>query len=127
MIIAILIAAGTVYGAIFIWTGHGIPCPLRYITNLKCPGCGVSRMCINLFQGNIAAAWADNAALLCCLPVLLALFLKAAYAYIKTGKFYFTRTMTVLLWSIIVILILFSIYRNVTEHNFTNLFVRWRK
>ena len=34
-----------------------IPCLFRVITDISCPGCGMTRACVSLAQGNITAAW----------------------------------------------------------------------
>ncbi|MDE0185861.1 MAG: DUF2752 domain-containing protein [Candidatus Poribacteria bacterium] len=34
-----------------------IPCLFRVITDMSCPGCGMTRACVSLAQGNITAAW----------------------------------------------------------------------
>ena len=36
----------------------GIGCPVRFVTGLSCPGCGLSRAWAELFRGNIRAAFA---------------------------------------------------------------------
>ena len=48
--------------------GVGLPCPFRRVTGLLCPGCGVSRMCLALLEGDWPGAWAANPAL--CLLLL---------------------------------------------------------
>ena len=39
-----------------------VPCIFRTITGLKCPGCGVTHMLINMVQMNFAGAFAANPA-----------------------------------------------------------------
>lgn len=46
------------------------PCPFRAATGLKCPGCGSLRALHALGQGDLAAAWGYNAAMVLGLPVL---------------------------------------------------------
>ncbi|MER5867704.1 DUF2752 domain-containing protein [Kitasatospora sp. NPDC002040] len=73
-------AAGAL-GAWYLWSrdphlpGQLLPfCPWRRLTGLQCPGCGGTRMAYDLLHGDLAAAWADNAALLLTLPVLAVLY-----------------------------------------------------
>lgn len=35
----------------------GLPCLLKYFTDLPCPGCGMSRALLTLLRGDLAAAW----------------------------------------------------------------------
>lgn len=48
-------------------------CPLHWATGLSCPGCGGLRMTHDVLQGDLAAAFADNAVLLLLAPLLLVL------------------------------------------------------
>ena len=34
-----------------------IPCPFRLVTDLECPGCGMTRSCLALAQGEFVSAW----------------------------------------------------------------------
>ncbi|WP_407990091.1 DUF2752 domain-containing protein [Kitasatospora sp. CMC57] len=49
-------------------------CPWHRLTGLACPACGATRMTYDLLHGDLAAAWADNAALLLALPLLAVLY-----------------------------------------------------
>lgn len=37
-----------------------LPCPVRYITGIPCPGCGMTRACTALARGQIAEAFTHN-------------------------------------------------------------------
>ncbi len=34
-----------------------VPCPFHALTAIPCPGCGMTRACLSLTQGEFAAAW----------------------------------------------------------------------
>lgn len=53
-------AAGFVYYLIVSATGKGIPCFLYSVTGMQCPTCGITRMFVHLFQGDISSAFKDN-------------------------------------------------------------------
>jgi len=36
---------------------HLIPCPLKTLTGIDCPGCGFQRSLILLLQGNLSKSW----------------------------------------------------------------------
>ncbi|MEE1930286.1 DUF2752 domain-containing protein [Streptomyces sp. TRM 70351] len=67
--LAALAAGGA--GAVYLYgtdphdPGQLLPrCPVNWLTGLDCPGCGGTRMAYDLLHGDLAAAFADNAALL---------------------------------------------------------------
>lgn len=54
-------------------TGFSIPCLFREITGLKCPGCGISRMCMHLAQLEFGEAFLCNPLMFLLLPVFAVL------------------------------------------------------
>ena len=48
---AVVLCVGFLYGYILIPLGLRIPCPFRAITGLRCPGCGVTDMCLAVRHG----------------------------------------------------------------------------
>lgn len=46
-----LLCAGLLYGYALIPLGLRIPCPFHLVTGLRCPGCGVTDLCLGLLHG----------------------------------------------------------------------------
>lgn len=47
-----LVCAGLLYGLVLIPLGLRIPCPFHRLTGLRCPGCGVTDLCLDLLHGH---------------------------------------------------------------------------
>lgn len=113
----LFLCAGILYGWFFLHTGIGIPCPIRLVTGLKCPGCGVTHMCAALLRLDFAAAFAANPMVLLLSPLLAVIFLPGVWRYIRTGRFMLGRVQNVMVWICVVLLLLFGIARNVVPVN----------
>lgn len=105
------------FGFLYAWwcqVSHWhIPCIFHKITGLYCPGCGITRMCLALLNGDLKTAFNSNPAIFTLAPVGLLLGLRITYHYIKTGNMQLSKYQTVILWVIVVILVIFGIVRNI--------------
>jgi hypothetical protein len=86
-----IICVGLFYGYVLIPIGISVPCVFRKITGLKCPGCGVTQMCLDILHGNILASWNENRGLFAILPWLIFLQGKYDYLYLKYGDVSYTK------------------------------------
>lgn len=107
---AVLLALGLAYAAFASATGLLIPCPFRTVTGWKCPGCGVSHLCLALLRLDFAAAWAANPGLFCALPVLVVLLGTEVRRYVSGAAAF--RWEGPLAWGLVIWLILWGIVRN---------------
>ena len=55
-------------------------------TGWRCPGCGITHMCVALMQGDIHLAIACNPMLFFLAPVMLFVLMVHLWEYIKTGS-----------------------------------------
>lgn len=108
---AALLVVGCIYALVCSWLGWGIPCLFRLATGLQCPGCGVSRMCLALLRLDLAGAWQANPALLCLMPLLIAIAVDMTVRYVRTGSAAkgWSQAAT---WLAIITLVAFGIARN---------------
>jgi len=111
--IVILILCGVLYYCFVKITGVGIPCLFRLVTGLKCPGCGISHMLLELAEGNLAGAFMANQFILVTLPFLI---FEVAYAFYLawTGK-HQPKWNEILCIIYIIALVIFGIVRNIPQ------------
>ena len=57
---ALVAVAATAWPALTDMTGAGLPCPLRTVTGVPCPACGLTTAAVALVHGQITAAFAAN-------------------------------------------------------------------
>lgn len=111
----LIIVIGVAYGFICEKAGLAIPCMFHKITGLKCPACGVTRMCIALMHLDFVTAYESNPMLFVLSPILFGIALKYIVDYIRTGKWKLQLVQNILLYTCIAMLVLFGIYRNREE------------
>lgn len=99
--------------------GKGIPCVLYLITDKYCPGCGITRALMALIEGDLVAAIGYNAYVVLLLLPALAFGARRAYVYVKCGdEFSYNNVEKVLLLVAFVLMIAFTVMRNMPEFAF---------
>lgn len=109
--IILVLALGIGYYLLTQFTPIRIPCPVKTVTGLACPGCGITHYFIALFHGDLRLAFHENAVLFILLPLWAMVILVQTFIrprWLKRGS----TLETVLLYAAIVILLLFGIVRN---------------
>lgn len=86
-----------------------IYCPFHKITGLYCPGCGITRMIINITKGNFYQAFRYNPLLFILIPIAILLFIN----YLSKYKLINQKTQEKIYIFLIIILIIFGIIRNI--------------
>lgn len=82
---AAVLAIGLCYAAFVGITGLSVPCVFRLITKLKCPGCGMTTVCLSLLRLDFPAAWRANPAIVALSPLGAVVAADMAARYVKTG------------------------------------------
>jgi hypothetical protein len=106
------LATGVCYALFVFLTGWSIPCVFNLITGLKCPGCGVTKMCLSLIRLDIGAAFKANPAILLLSPLMAFTAGRMLYVYIKYDRHRETFTQ-ISVYFMLVVLVLFGILRNI--------------
>lgn len=113
----VFIGVGMLYGLFVKFTGIGVPCPIFTLTGLKCPGCGITHMCIALLQLDFQAALEAHPVLFIELPFLLIVMCRSMIRYIRFGQRQLTRLESIGIYICITMLVIFSIIRNTERLN----------
>ena len=93
--------------------GFEIPCLIKKITNLECPGCGITRMFISLFKLDFYQAFRYN-------PLVFILFFLLVFKIVielftdKINKYFNNKFYIALVF----ILIIYGILRNIDAFSF---------
>lgn len=109
----ILIVCGLAYTAFYLITGYGIPCRFHEITGLSCPGCGISRMFVNMFRMQWHDAFMNNPAVFVLLPFSMIYVLRRLVIYVKNGTYRENIYTKCFIAAVLVILAVFGIVRNI--------------
>jgi Protein of unknown function (DUF2752) len=125
--IALAGVGGLGLAGIYSLFGVGVPCPVRTLTGLDCPGCGATRMASALLHGDLGAALHYNA------PVLVGLvvvgYLWSAWVLQRFGIVRLPRprlgprAKKALLPTLVTLAIVWAIVRNLPWAPFTSLYV----
>lgn len=87
-----------------------IPCPIHYITNLHCPGCGATRMVLNILQLKFYEAFRCNPFLFIISPFLIIYYIIYYYNWIQNKTF---KINTKIWYTLLILAIIFMILRNI--------------
>ena len=107
-----LMFLGFLYLSFFYHFGFGIPCIIKKLTGLKCPGCGMSHALVSVVRGDIGSAYAYNALSVTLLPVLGVYLVFRTISYVKDGDEDFKWYDIVFLLACLAVCVGFFIYRN---------------
>lgn len=89
-----------------------LPCPFRSLTGYLCPGCGATRMFLNLFQLDFIGAFKSNGMLLVSLPFILFILAEMTVSYVNDGKLTNSKTSGRIAVALIACFVAFGILRN---------------
>lgn len=109
---------GGCYYVFTLLTDWRIPCLIYLVTGKICPGCGITRMCLAILQGDFHAAFLANRFLFILLPWALAYGVFKSGYFIVTGESKMTKTEQVAVIILYIATIVFWILRNMDAYSF---------
>lgn len=113
--IIVLIVIFLIYAVLIISFDIGIPCVFYEITGLYCPGCGITRLCLSLFEGDVYQAFRYNPIIFIDLPISFILFV--LNIFFKNNK-NIKKITDVIIIFLATITIIFGVIRNIPIFSF---------
>lgn len=109
---------GIIYYAFIKLTGMKLPCISYTIFGFHCPGCGLTRMCIAIIEGDFRLAFRQNMFVFCLLPFIIIWSLYRAYKYIFNEKYESTFTEKIIFIIVFFSAVTFAVLRNLPGFEF---------
>ena len=97
-------------------TGHHLNCPLFESTGMYCPGCGITRACVNIIHLNFYAGFRDHPAFVSIAFVWIVISVMAFIG--KPAVFRNSKVNIIILYVCLALYIVFSIFRNIPGFEF---------
>lgn len=94
--------------------GFGIPCPIKSITGISCPSCGITRMSIAFIHGNIRRGFYYNQVLPFILPLLALILIKNIFRYLFSSVFCLDSLDSKIIIFLTIVLISYGFIRNLS-------------
>lgn len=111
----ILLVIFLIYAVLIIKFDIGIPCIFYEVTGLYCPGCGITRLCVSLFEGDLYQAFRYNPIIFIDVPIIFILFV---LDILFKDKKIIKKITNVLIIILIVITVIFGVLRNIPAFSF---------
>lgn len=92
-----------------------IDCPIKKITGLYCPGCGITRMLLSILQLDVYQAFRYNPLLFICLPFFVFFIIESI---ISKKEPLYNKIPTKIWVMIIIMFIIYGILRNIPFFDF---------
>jgi len=112
-IFASILIVGLIYAAWVSLTQYYIPCIFHVVTGLKCPGCGISHLCMSLLRGDLTGAWEANPFIFIIAIPLATIILRRLFLWIRDGNIPRSKAENISLWIMAGGCIIWGIIRNI--------------
>lgn len=111
--LAIIVSTGVIYLIFVSVTDIRIPCVFKVITGFDCPACGITRMFVSIAKMDFKTAFSYNSVIFVTLPLIIGCLAFERITHIINGQVSQNRVCKFLLWSEILVLIIYGVIRNI--------------
>ena len=112
-----LLAGGLLYGLLAMSGIFSFPCPLKLITGLDCPACGITRAALAVLRLDFQAAFSLNMLWLPIFLYLAWLYGWSVHCYIKKGNFNYSPPFWALDIAFGIVMVVWCVVRNILFFN----------
>ena len=111
--IYLFIIIGLIYLILTHFTNFYIPCPIHFITDFYCPGCGITRMILAILRLDFYKAFRYNPLLFILMPFIIILLIDYIYSNYKNKTPLYKKIDNKIWYILIIILVIYGILRNI--------------
>lgn len=113
LLTAFFLCIGFLYAGFAALTGYNIPCIIRVVTGIRCPGCGITHGMLALLRLDFEEALRYNLFLPIILFYIIILYSNCVYRYIQKGTYNLTSGSTALDIIFLTLICMWGILRNI--------------
>lgn len=113
LLTGLALSGGLAYYLLLVHFNIGIPCLFNVITNLKCPGCGITHLILNLSKFKFKQAFLCNQFIFINSPFIIYFIIKNYLCWLLNITFKLNKTENVLIFLLLIGSIIFTVVRNI--------------
>lgn len=113
LLTGLALSGGIAYYLLLVHFNIGIPCLFNTITNLKCPGCGITHLILNLVKFKFKQAFLYNQFIFITSPFIIYFIIKSYLCWLLNITFKLNKVENILIFLLLIGSIIFTIVRNI--------------
>lgn len=113
LLTGLALSGGIAYYLLLVHFNIGIPCLFNTITNLKCPGCGITHLILNLVNFRFKQAFLCNQFIFIASPFIIYFIIKSYLFWLLNITFKLNKAENILIFLLLISSIIFTIVRNI--------------
>lgn len=113
LLTGLALSGGLAYYLLLVHFNIGIPCLFNVITNLKCPGCGITHLILNLSKFKFRQAFLCNQFIFITSPFIIYFIIKKYLCWLLNITFKLNKVENILIILLLIDSIIFTIARNI--------------
>ena len=113
LLTGLALSGGIAYYLLLVHFNIGIPCLFNTITNLKCPGCGITHLILNLVKFKFKQAFLCNQFIFRASPFIIYFIIKSYLCWLLNITFKLNKAENILIFLLLIGSFIFIVIRNI--------------